>query len=770
MPTQAPTLLRALSAAFLLLATAPLFAADTDGDGIPDKRVAKVDVQNNVNCALDGNGAHCWPTGTVPSSPALVNPTSISSGGSGFACALDDDGAHCWGANNYGQSTVPTLISPVAVSAGFIHACALDDGGVHCWGYNGLGQTDVPNDLVNPVVIDAGERNTCAIDDTGVRCWGNDNQSQVSGVPNDLVNPVAVSVGTWHICALDDSGVHCWGNGSEDDVPSLANPVAVSVGTNYTCAIDDNGVQCWGGNASFNGVSIPTLVNPIAVGVGDSHACALDDNGVHCWGDNTYNQTDVPSDLVFNSDNCPRAVNADQADTDGDGLGDTCDPLPLDGNVLNNENGTAKADKAGTVVAFAGDFNGDGFGDYVVGMPGYDVPASPPAKALKNAGRVEVISGNNGSVLYFHNGATAGGALGTAVAGNADINGDHIPDVIASAPLADAQDGSKNKTGKIKVVYGCQSVGCTPATDDMYGSEHAIEPKALWGAALALGDVDNDGLADVVVGIPNATNTQLAKPLKQAGCVAVYSGAVLHQIIPIMGSCGETAKAHAGAAVASGDTDGLPGAEIIVGAPNDKNESAKNAGSVALYTFGDSFPLITKYGSFAKDGFGSALAVSTHSGSAVVLIGAPGADNGKIKNAGAAYLVFTSGSITLLRIGSEANAQMGTSVAIGDTNGDAVDDFILGALKGDSPTAPKSTKDTGSVFVLNGINGSTVVRYGDKKGDSFGRAVSAGDINADGKADILVGIPGKDVTVTIDGKPKVLKDAGGVTILNATAL
>ncbi|MBK8287279.1 MAG: FG-GAP repeat protein [Cellvibrionales bacterium] len=45
--------------------------------------------------------------------------------------------------------------------------------------------------------------------------------------------------------------------------------------------------------------------------------------------------------------------------------------------------------RTGSSVAFAGDVNGDGYGDYIIGMPGYDIPASPPLKAIKNAGRAK---------------------------------------------------------------------------------------------------------------------------------------------------------------------------------------------------------------------------------------------------------------------------------------------------------------------------------------------------------------------------------------------
>jgi hypothetical protein len=771
---------QSLLAVFLLLGCSTLWAVDTDGDGVADTPMpSQLSVGGIHACVLDDNGVHCWGYNNAgqTSVPVLANPTAVSAGDS-HTCALDDAGVHCWGSNNSGQTTVPALSNPTAVSAGGTHTCAIDDSGLQCWGNNSNGQTTVPP-LVHPTQVSTGMFSTCALDDNGVQCWGNNFQSQT--VPS-LTNPVAVSMGGYHACALDDTGVHCWGAGTTNTgsgveygqsmVPALSHPIAVSAGFEHTCAVDDNGVHCWGNNDGGQ-TTVPVLMNPVAVSTSGQNSpannatCARDDMGVHCWGGVDKINSDIPSSLAFTrqADNCPHTANPDQADGDGDHLGNACDPLPADGENLNIFNGNTKTDKTGASVVFAGDFNGDGFGDYVVGMPGYDVPPSPPIKAIKNAGKVEIISGNDGSPLYSQDGITVNGALGSAVAGNADINKDGLADVVVGAPLGDAQDGRK-AIGVVYIIYGKASG--TPLVDSLNNDIFAA--KAMFGASLALGDVDNDGQADVVVGAPYATNTQVAKPLKQAGCVAVYSGAALHSM-PIMGDCGKVAKAHAGAAVAAGNFDNLPGAEVVVGAPNDRDESGKNTGSTVIYGFGQPFSLSTQYGNFAKDGFGSALAVGTHYADNVVLIGAPGADNNKVKDAGAIYRLSSSDQLSLMRIGSEAGAKLGSAVALTDVNGDGTTDFIIGAPKGDSPTIPKITKDTGSVLVLNGINGSTLsTQYGTAKGDAFGTSISAGDINADGKADILIGIPGKDVTVTIDGKAKVQKNAGGVTILNATEL
>ncbi|MEZ5494605.1 MAG: thrombospondin type 3 repeat-containing protein [Pseudomonadales bacterium] len=146
-------------------------------------------------------------------------------------------------------------------------------------------------------------------------------------------------------------------------------------------------------------------------------------------------QPDTDNDGVADdSDNCPLVSNLNQLDWDSDGAGDKCDdPVPTPDDV----EGDLSKEKVGSSVAFAGDFNGDGYGDYAIGAPDYDIPAAPPAKAIKDVGKVEVISGKNGVVLFTSKGVIAKDGLGFAVTGGRDINNDGFDDVVIGAPLAD---------------------------------------------------------------------------------------------------------------------------------------------------------------------------------------------------------------------------------------------------------------------------------------------------------------------------------------------
>lgn len=151
--------------------------------------------------------------------------------------------------------------------------------------------------------------------------------------------------------------------------------------------------------------------------------------------------------------------------------------------VLYTFNGSQSGDRFGASVSSAGDVDNDGNPDVIVGAPGNDF--NP-----QNTGTATVYSGADGSVIWQITAATAGTGLGRAVSGAGDANRDGHDDFIIGAPYDDTAFGD---AGKAQLFSG--KTGNAMYT--FYGD--AIEAQLGWSVSDA-GDVDQDNFADVIVG------------------------------------------------------------------------------------------------------------------------------------------------------------------------------------------------------------------------------------------------------------------------------
>jgi hypothetical protein len=212
----------------------------------------------------------------------------------------------------------------------------------------------------------------------------------------------------------------------------------------------------------------------------------------------------------------------------------------------------------GAAVASAGDVNGDGYADLIVGAPNYPgVPWQGP-----NAGRAYVFLGGptglstSPTTLVAPSGDS--GAFGASVAYAGDVNGDGYADVAISA-VATGHD-----TGTVYVYLGGASGLATAPTIAIAGPDG---PNARFGVAVSgVGDVDDDGYGDLAIGAPRWAG-------QPAGHVYLYTGlasGVALAPVAIAGSA--TAGDNFGSAIAADDFDGDGRADLAVGAPGETSQ------------------------------------------------------------------------------------------------------------------------------------------------------------------------------------------------------
>lgn len=205
----------------------------------------------------------------------------------------------------------------------------------------------------------------------------------------------------------------------------------------------------------------------------------------------------------------------------------------------------------------------------------------------------------------------------------------------------------------------------------------------------------------------------------------------------------------------AGDVNADGVEDLLVGAPLASFGGTNSWGGVCLYSGADGTLLQQRIGKHAHDQLGASLAAAgdlNHDGFDDFYIGAPGTNPGNAWNTGSVFAVSGSDSSLLFqRDGTRAYGSFGKSIAnAGDVNGDGTMDLVVGAPAGGLFYA----YDPGEVFVYSGTDGSLLFHWiGQAVDDVFGYSVSgAGDLNADGFADVLVGAPGTTTTYREEGR------------------
>ncbi len=435
--------------------------------------------------------------------------------------------------------------------------------------------------------------------------------------------------------------------------------------------------------------------------------------------------------------------------------GDAAYPLRIDP-LLTTPSWTAESNQVdavfGTSVSAAGDVNGDGFDDVVVGAGYYDNGEADEGRAFVYEGSA---TGLGAVAAWTAESDQADARFGDSVSTAGDVNGDGFDDVIVGALYYwDAEPGE----GAAFVYHGSASgLGATPA----WTEDSDLVGVFFGDSVSAAGDVNGDGFDDVIVGAPYFDN-----PQSQEGRAFVYHGSAAGLgAAPSWTAESDQATAHFGFSVsAAGDVNGDGFDDVVVGAwqydGGDVDEgrayvyhgSAAGLGEAAAWTaesdqadavFGWS---VSTAGDVNGDGFDD------------VIVGEPYYDSGLI-NEGRAFVYQGSagglgGAATWTAESGQAYAFLGNSVSTaGDVNGDGFGDVIVGAWQFDDGEA-----DEGRAFVYHGSAAglhaaSDWIAEADQAGVLFGNSVStAGDVNGDGFDDVIVGAGGYEDGEAYEGR------------------
>lgn len=376
--------------------------------------------------------------------------------------------------------------------------------------------------------------------------------------------------------------------------------------------------------------------------------------------------------------------------------------------------------------------------------------------------------GMEDNLITYDNIDTAGGSSGSGVLDwRGRLVGVHVQGVCSS--------GFKgNKATSLEAIASVSSI----VADNM-------REFGQYSINVASGDFNNDGETDVVVGMPGYTvGSAIA-----AGAVRVMYGSpsgvsssetIIHQNTAGVPGAVESGD-HCGAAVVAGNFNGDSYADLAIGCPGEAIGSLSNAGYVIIL-YGSNSGLTgtgavgfhqdstdIAGGAEAGDMFGSSLAVGDfgYSKEDDLAIGVPGESVGSVNHAGAVNILYgtsiglSSANNVLFHQDSsdipgmvEAGDRFGASVAAGDFDGNGKDDLAIG-VPGESIG---TEEDAGAVNVIygsavglvsagaQGIDQNTSGIQGvAEAGDRMGVSVAAGDLDADGRDDLIIGVPGEAI-------------------------
>jgi Ca2+-binding RTX toxin-like protein len=469
-------------------------------------------------------------------------------------------------------------------------------------------------------------------------------------------------------------------------------------------------VEAGKGGFVINGQATRDLFGHSVSSAGDVNGDGLDDLIIGAFYADTSGGTDAGKSYVVFGKTDTTAVNLSAVEAGTGGF------------VMNGE---ATRDLFGHSVSSAGDVNGDGLDDLIIGANGADTSGGTDAgKSYVVFGKTDttavnlsaVEAGTGGFVL---NGQVAGDNSGFSVSSAGDVNGDGLDDLIIGAILGDPSGGTD--AGKSYVVFGKTDTTAVnlsaveAGTGGFVLNGQVAGDYSGWSVSSA-GDVNGDGLDDLIIGAFLADPSGLSK----AGKSYVVFGKTDTTAVNL-----SAVEAGTGGFVLNGQAAG-----------DESGYSVSSAGDVN------------------GDGLDD------------LIIGAILADTSGGTDASKSYVVFGKTDTTAVNLsaveagtggfvlnGQATKDYSGFSVSsAGDVNGDGLDDLIIGAVLAD----PSGGTDAGKSYVIYGSNFTGSITQQGTAGVDLLTGTAANDV--------LVGGMGDD-TLTGGGGADVLYGGAGDDIL-----